>query len=201
MLEAITTYINDRYGSKRGLLNHWRFGVQYRLGRFSSYVEIDWSRVERLVFICAGNICRSPLAEAVATKLGGQAISAGIACDGGHPADLRVITLAESWGLELNAHRSKPLQLIDLTPSDLIVGMEPHHLSGPLFGDQYSAQFTLLGLWGAPPRVYIHDPYGATPLFFECCEQYVMEATKLLVRRWLQRREVFTGRGVGVPSA
>jgi protein-tyrosine phosphatase len=188
MLKAITSHIHNKFGSRRGLLSSIHYELIGKAGGFSLYRRVDWSRVERLVFICAGNICRSPLAEAVARDCGVPAVSAGITCDGGHPADERVIACGAQWGLDLRQHRSLPIQRLELTATDLVVGMEPGHLNSPVLASAGPVQLTLLGLWGSPRKVYIHDPYGTGPGFFERCAAYVAESTRRLVRVWGEAR-------------
>lgn len=81
-----------------------------------------------------------------------------------------------------------PIQQLELTGADLVVGMEPCHLNSPALEGFAPAQMTLLGLWGRPRKVYIHDPYGAGSHFFECCERYVVASTKRLVQVWDESR-------------
>lgn len=182
MLERIITSINSRYGSKRAVLHTLRFGVMDYAGAFARYQEVDWSTVQRLVFICMGNICRSPLAEACARQAAAEAVSAGVSCSGDAPADQRAIEFAARQGVDLSNHRSTSLDRLPLAPTDLVVGMEPAHLDHPLLLRSGGPQCTLLGLWGAPRRVYIHDPYSTDKTYFDRCEQYVMDATRDLVR-------------------
>jgi protein-tyrosine phosphatase len=185
MLEAITTYINDRYGSKRGLVNHWRFGVQYRLGRFAPYAAIDWAQVRNLVFICHGNICRSPLGEAVARqRFGLQTESYGLDCRDGAPADPRAIRFAELIGVDLTAHLSRHIRHYRPSASDLIIAMEPKHLVQLPAPIAAQAQVTLLGLWKKQPRPYIHDPFGSEATHFERCEQSVVNGVEGVASQW-----------------
>lgn len=189
MLERITTSINSRYGSKRAVLETLRFGVMDRVGAFARYRDVDWSRVERLVFVCMGNICRSPLAEITARAQGANAVSAGMDCSGGAPADSRAIAFAENHGLDLAAHISTRIDQVELSRHDLVIGMEPRHLAVPILGGACPAQLTLLGLWGGQKRVYIHDPYSAGSTYFEQCERYVMGATQRMLTIWQGGRQ------------
>jgi protein-tyrosine phosphatase len=189
MLEAITTYINDRYGSKRGLLNHWRFGVQYRLGRFAPYVRIDWTLVENLVFVCHGNICRSPLSEAVARqRFGLQSESYGLDCRDGAPADPRAIDFAQRNGIDLSAHTSRHIHAYQPAASDLVIVMEPKHLLQLPQPVAAQAQVTLLGLWKPRPKAYIHDPYSSDTRHFDRCEKAVVNGVKGIASQWQSNR-------------
>lgn len=188
MLEAINTYINNCYGSKRGLLNFWWFGFQHRLGRFACYRQVDWSRVSNLVFVCHGNICRSPLGEAVAQqRFRLSAESYGLDCDDGALADQRAVRFAGKLGIDLTQHASRHILQYEPAAGDLIVVMEPKHLLQLSHHITAKAQVTLAGLWLALPQPYIHDPYCSTELHFEHCEQAVVLGTEGIAAQWQSR--------------
>lgn len=182
MLELIRSLINDRYGSRRGLLKHFAFATHDRLGRFRRYKQIDWKRVDRVIFICQGNICRSPLAEYVARAEGATTESFGLGCDDHYPADPRAIRFGTALGLDLDAHRSRNIAAYDPRPEDLLIVMEPMHLPGAVASSQGIAQVTLAGLWLSVPRPYIHDPYSSGDTFFERCETFVTEAARRIAQ-------------------
>ena len=93
------------------------------------------TRPFRLVFVCTGNTCRSPLAEALARKYASargwtqlEIGSAGVAAGVGAPASAGSIDAGEQVGLDLNDHASRPLTEELVEGSDLILTMSPHHL-------------------------------------------------------------------------
>lgn len=182
MLKRLVQVINQEYGSKRGLLCHHQARLAGLAGKWRAYRQIDWDRVDRLVFICMGNICRSPLAEVVAASAGYTACSLGVDCTSGMPADPRAVSYATGLGLDLSHHRTSLLSQAEQRPGDLIIGMEPRHLyaAQQVLGN-VPAQLTLLGLWHPRPRPYIHDPYSTDEVFFQKCEQFVTEATQSLL--------------------
>lgn len=183
MLNSGINVINDNFGSKRGLVNYVWFKTLTIIGRFAKYSEVDWSRVERFVFVCHGNICRSSLAEGVARSLGANAISLGIACREGAQADPRAIAFANSIGVDLSPHRTQSLQSVHITPGDLIVVMEPDHIQHFDTLIKNDVQLTLAGLWNANACAYIHDPYCSSGTFFSRCEHRVATASQALVIR------------------
>lgn len=87
-----------------------------------------------LLFVCTGNICRSPLAEVIAR---GEAdargwaevscASAGTFAFAGQPASGPGIAVAAAHGLDLAAHASQELSLELLEWADLVIGMEASH--------------------------------------------------------------------------
>ena len=85
-----------------------------------------------VLFLCMGNICRSPAAEGVFRSLVEQAgLSASITCDSagtigyhrGNPPDARMRAAAASRGYALD-HRARPLEDDDYFSADLIVAMD-----------------------------------------------------------------------------
>jgi len=179
MFNIIRKYICNTFGSRRGLLNLSKAQCIYWLGGYRGYQKIDWSRVDRLIFICQGNICRSPLGEAVAyQKFDLRAESFGLDCRDGAPADSRAIGFAESVGIDLTKHASRHIQSYSPTQFDLVVAMEPKHLLQLPAETRSIAQVTLVGLWQPSPCPYVHDPYSACEQYFERCERMVMAGTK-----------------------
>lgn len=88
----------------------------------------------RLLFVCSGNTCRSPLALALAqralTDLGWRVDirSAGVSALSGAPASEGSLAVADRHGLDLTAHRSRAIDDDLLEWADLILVMSPGHL-------------------------------------------------------------------------
>jgi protein-tyrosine phosphatase len=85
---------------------------------------------ERVLIVCTGNICRSPMAEAVlAARLAGRGHaarveSAGLAALVGAPADPTACALLAERGLDLSRHRARQLVPDLVRASDLVLVME-----------------------------------------------------------------------------
>ena len=172
----------SRYGGRRALLRHWRHMLHYRLGGFSAYRAIQWERVERVCFVCTGNICRSPFAESVALNLGLDSRSCGLNLTEGSPANETAQRIALDFGSNLSAHRSRRFVAAEVGGGDLIVAMEPVQAEEILTAlpPSATAQITLLGLWAENPRPYLHDPYGQADPYFQECFRIIDESVRRL---------------------
>ena len=90
-----------------------------------------------MLFVCTGNICRSPTAEGIALHLIKQmglsdlieVDSAGInGFHAGEPPDPRACKAAAERGYDLSALRARKLEFADFQRFDLILAMDEGHL-------------------------------------------------------------------------
>lgn len=172
-------------GGKRGYLERVRTRALYALGAYRSARHIEWSSVTRLVFVCKGNICRSPYASARARLLGVPSASFGLAAAEGAPADPAASRTARSRGVDLSAHRSARRESCGTTDGDLLVVFEPSQLA-EIRSDGFNRapRVTLLGIWAQPVRPHIQDPYGRSDRYFEHCFSIIDANVAGLVGRW-----------------
>jgi protein-tyrosine phosphatase len=168
--------IARQYGRKAGLARHWWFLWRYRLGLLPGFRAVDWSRVHRLVFVCQGNICRSPYAEASARAAGLCTSSFGLRATPGDQANPTLRRLAQ---YDLSEHRARDRSAVAITGQDLLLGMEPWH-GWALRGS--GAQVTLLGLWGTHLRPHLEDPFGLSDDYFRTCMRVIDDAVRHLAR-------------------
>jgi len=88
----------------------------------------DAARKARILFVCAGNTCRSPMAEGFARKTLndlGNYESAGIASLPGEYASGEAIGVTHSkFGIDISSHRSRNVKDLALDDFDLIIAMD-----------------------------------------------------------------------------
>ena len=162
-------WIGARYGSRRGFVRTQWHRILFFLGRYRKYQRIKWEGVERIVFVCKGNICRSPFAELLAKSRGMKSTSCGIDTVDGLPSNDKANEAAARRGQCLSLHKTQSVDSLAIQKGDLFVAMEPWHCAEikRRFGDR--AECTLLGLWRTPVSPYIHDPYGTVASYFDHC--------------------------------
>jgi len=126
----------------------------------------------RILFICSGNTCRSPLAEAIARRAFEEAgdvdfdvSSAGtFATDGGR-ASSGSLEVARANGLDLEGFVSRQLTDEMLDEADIVLVMEPGHRSAVLgLSPQADLKTRLLGELGGShgPDAAVPDPFGGS---------------------------------------
>lgn len=123
----------------------------------------------RILFVCTGNTCRSPLAEAIARKVAiergltdVEVVSAGTSAWPGAPASDGALLVGMERRLDLSGHRAQEVDPLLVRDSDLILTMGPHHLERveALGGRGKAHLLTTYASRGASDRP-ISDPVGA----------------------------------------
>ncbi len=118
----------------------------------------------KILFLCYGNICRSPLASALAEqRLSGVAIdSAGFHEQTGRSCPQKILRIGKSFGTDLSFHRSARVTRNQLANADLVIAMDMENLNR-LRQDfpEMANHTTLLGLFGTQETLAIADPYLA----------------------------------------
>jgi len=142
--------------------------------------------IQRVVFLCSGNTCRSPLAEVIAADMFNQHglifASAGLQAVAGLPAAPSSVAYATARGLTLTGHHSQPVTPDLLDDTAWFVGMTRSHAA--IFGSRFGAAFSgAIGILGAPGldltkqtnspvAEEVSDPYGLSrERYFRCGEQ------------------------------
>src|SRR5262249_40691016 len=104
--------------------------------------DLDGPRPHTVLFVCTGNTCRSPLAEAVCKRLLADRLgcpvdelpargfvieSAGVATWGGLPASPEAEAAGRAVGADLSRHRSRPVDPALLAQATDVIAMTAGH--------------------------------------------------------------------------
>lgn len=179
MASIYNDLINSRFGTYRGLIRLLLAQMEAATGRLTAYRDPDLRRVDRIVFVCLGNVCRSPYAELVARQHGLPAASFGLSTATGVPAHPDGVVAARCLGSDLAAHTARDISDFDIRDSDLLLVMEvrqARNLARYLEGSGSAAQIALLGFWAKPKRPHIHDPMSLSADYFLNCYRLINSA-------------------------
>lgn len=91
-------------------------------------MPVSPTKFGRVLFVCAGNTCRSPMAAALAGQILGiatQVESAGASAEDGASASKFAIEVMKNRGLDIAGHRSRSLQGVTLANFDRVVALAP----------------------------------------------------------------------------
>ena len=143
----------------------------------------------RVLIVCTGNTCRSPLAAvALLDELGPdrervEVSSAGTAAWEGQPASATTIELAAQEGFDLASHRSRRLTPALARAADLILVMEREHARAvqALGGDPLRTH--VVSEWPEPgePTLPVSDPFGASREAYEECWSRIRRHVRRIV--------------------
>ena len=135
----------------------------------------DRARPRRVLFVCLGNICRSPMAAALARQMYGERIAAESA--GIDPvyerATSEAVEVMREMGLDISMHRSRSVGAIDLGAFELVVAITPSiRDSLPAIAAE-----TRVVVWD------IADPYGGDLDTYRSCARAIQRELGTLADR------------------
>ncbi len=150
---------------------HQQNSTTVRLGRDGKIeVGTDGVLVERdilahlertILFVCTGNTCRSPMAQAIAQHqldqqepegITTRVISAGVAAGEGMPATDEAVQVLKGMGIEFKNHQSRLLTLPMIDQAEVIYTMTPSH-----------AQAIMTMAPNSVHKVFVLDEHEAVP--------------------------------------
>ncbi len=140
--------------------------------------------MDKIVFICTGNTCRSPMAEGLFNSMNGEqktgleTISAGIFTNNGMPASENAVIAAKELGADISNHKSQILNGDIVNNAKYLVCMTGAHYDQILlkFPNANDKLFTLL-------PTDIDDPFGGNIDDYRKCAAQIKLAVESIIER------------------
>ena len=158
------------------------------------------AEVGSILFVCLGNICRSPFAALVAQRHLNERGATGVACtsaglrpSGAGASPPEACAASARYGVSLHDHRPRAVTRALVDSCDLIVVMERAHADvlRSAYPDRYD-RVVLLPLFDGTARGYrrysIVDPFGQSPEAYDDCYRRIQAAVGELIAHILGPR-------------
>ena len=156
--------------------------------------------MKNVLFICTGNICRSPMAEGLLRQMSGgrvEVVSAGLGAARGQQPSAHAIRVLKEEGIDISEIRSQPVSAHLLEKADHIFTMTRDHLDMLLLlFPEMAAKARLLHFDEAAKggRADVTDPIGGTRETYESCKEDIKRAMPRLM-------ELITGEKTNMQTA
>lgn len=143
----------------------------------------------KILFVCTGNTCRSPMAEGIFRKIAQDCkqetlfcTSAGIAAVDGEPATRNAVQACAEIGVDISSHRARSLRSVnDWSTFDFFVCMTAAHASTLCRAGVPQNKLCVLG-------DEIPDPYGGNLDVYRACRDAIEKALEGLCQTLKARR-------------
>lgn len=148
----------------------------------------------KVLMVCLGNICRSPIAEGIMRKLTNDQDfiidSAGTAnYHIGTAPDYRSIAIAALHDIDISGQKARQLTPADIDAFDHILVMDEENLSNAIAmcaSEKHRDKISLITAASEVDTPYIPDPYYGEDdgfarvyeLLHDCCESWLKKYTK-----------------------
>jgi len=140
----------------------------------------------RVLTVCTGNICRSPMAEGILRAIFQAApfmtvSSAGTHAVAGNPATEFAILASKEKGIDITGHSARLLDSALISSSDMILCMELSHAEWVLSIDSsiYEKIYNLADFSNSGIRLKsISDPYGCSLREYRDCFMVIHECLR-----------------------
>ncbi len=140
----------------------------------------------KILFVCTGNTCRSPMAEAIFNKIKASdeshAFSRGISVFFPQNISAKSASALKNYGIEDFKHKSVQISEEDIKESDLVLTMtSSHKMSLKSTYPKYKQKIYTLNEKAYGKDSDIADPYGLSQEEYNICAKNIYDAIERIV--------------------
>ena len=147
------------------------------------------SGVKNILFVCTGNICRSPMAEGLFREMAAgradiRVRSAGLSAFAGQPPSAHAVEVLADLGIDISGSRSKPLSAELTRDATCIMAMTRSHLESIqyLFPEVTEKVFLLREFEDNPSSLDVSDPIGMSLEAYQITRDIIRRALPGILR-------------------